>query len=216
MYSPQRSVVFADSPVAISASNRLILANATGGVIILNLPTAAAFKGRTFIVVKTDASANGITVTPSGGQTINGAATFSVVNQYQVLALFSDGSNWIIAYGIPSGGGGGGSSDFEMVFSGTLSTFQDNLIPAKTKRGAVNVDQLDVELQGASLGQDVHIEFFSGVTSLGTVVVPAGTLSGTLAIMSVTIPAETRVTCKIRQVGTTQIAVTASMFARTV
>jgi hypothetical protein len=215
MYSPQRSVAFVDSPVAVAVANRLILGNATGGPIIANLPTAISAKGRTFVFVKTDASANPITLTPAGAEKINGAASFAMANQFQVIAIFSDGANWFIAYGVPSGGGGGGSSDFEMVFSGTLSIFQDNLIPAKTKNSPTTVNRLDVELQGASLGQDVKIEFFSGVTSLGIVTVTAGTLSGTLAIAPVAIPAQTRVTCKIRQIGTTQIAVTASMFART-
>lgn len=215
MYAPQRSVVFADSPVAVLPSNRLILANATGGVILLNLPPAASFKGRTFITVKTDASVNGVTLTPNGAEKINGAASFTLTNQFQVLALFSDGSNWIIAYGVPSGGGGGGgNNDFEMVFSGTLSDVQDNLIPAKTRSTNVTASRLDVELQGASQGQDVKIEFFAGVTSLGIVTVTAGTLSGFLAIAPTAIPAFTRVTAKIRQIGTTTIAITASMIVR--
>ncbi len=214
MYAPQRSVVFADSPVAVVPSNRLILANATGGVIVLNLPTAANFKGRTFIVVKTDASANGITVTPNGSEKINGAASFSVANQYQVLALFSDGSNWIIAYGVPSGGGGGGSDGFEFAFSGTLSIAQNNLIPAKSKKSDLTVDQLAVELQEASAGADVIVEFFSGVTSLGTVTVPAGTLSAVQAISSTVIPANTRVKMVINQVGSVTPGTTAAGFVR--
>ena len=132
--------------------------------------------------------------------------------QGSVANAFKTGSVLTLYKVSPAAAGAG--SDFEMSFSGTLSTVQDNLIPAKTKKSAVTVDQLDVELQGDSLGQDVKIEFFSGVTSLGIVTVTAGTLSGTLAIAPTVIPAETRVTCKIRQVGTTQVAITASMFAR--
>jgi hypothetical protein len=115
---------------------------------------------------------------------------------------------------VDSGGGGGGSGDFEMSFSGTLSAVQNNLIPAKTKKAAVSVDRLDVELQEASQGQDVTVQFFYGVTSLGVVTVAAGTLSGTLAIAAVSIPAGTRVTSQILTPGTTVLAITASMFVR--
>ena len=111
-------------------------------------------------------------------------------------------------------GAGGGGNDFEMSFSGTLSTFQNNLIPAKTKKTDVTVDQLDVELQEASLGQDVQVEFFAGLTSLGVVTVTAGLKSGTLAIADFVVAAGVRVTSQILQVGTTTVAITASMFVR--
>ena len=200
MYSPQRSVVFADSPVTVQVSNRVIRFNATGGAMVANLPPAASAVGRTFIFVKTDASANALTVTPNGAETINGAATFLVSNQYQVVALFSDGTNWFVAYGVPAGGGGGGSSDFEFGLSGTLSTVQNNLILPKTKRSNVDVNRLDVELQEASSGDDVEVEFFSGVSSLGVVTVTAGALSGT-TVIAATIPANTRVTMVFNKVG---------------
>lgn len=113
-----------------------------------------------------------------------------------------------------NGGGGGGAGDFEMVFSGTLSDAQNNLIPVKTKTSDVTTSRLDVELQEASAGQDVQVEFFAGVSSLGIVTVTAGALSGTLAIAPTLIPAGTRVTARILQEGSVTIAITASMFVR--
>jgi hypothetical protein len=111
---------------------------------------------------------------------------------------------------------GSGSSDFEFSFSGTLSTVQNNLIPVKTKRSATTVDRLDVELQTAPTGQAAIFEFFSGVTSLGTVTVAASTLSGTTTISSTVIPAGTRVKATINQVGSVVVGETATMYVRSV
>jgi hypothetical protein len=269
MHSPQRFVTFADSPVTVGAGDRVIYCNCTGGNIVLNFPTAVSKPARFFEIIKTDVSANKATITPVGGQTVNGAATFDVTTQFQTVAAVSNGSNYTIFYGASSGpsgpaGGdlsgtypnpkvsaitetsgptdlvigaivdgeflkrvgatlvsatppaGGGSSDFEMVFSGTLSTVQNNLIPVKTKRTAVTVNRLDVELQTAPTGQAVIIEFFYGVISLGTVTVAVGTLSGTTAIAPVAIGSNVRVSATINQVGSVVIGETASMFVRTV
>jgi hypothetical protein len=272
MHSPQRFLTFADSPVTVAAGDRVLYCNCTGGNIVLNFPTAVSKAARFFEVVKTDVSANVATITPTGGQTVNGAATFNVTTQYQTVGVVSDNANYTIFYGSSSGsatptgpaGGdlsgtypnpkvaaitetsgptdlvigtitngeflkrvgstlvsatppsGGGSSDFEFSFSGTLSIFQNNLIPVKTKRSAVSVDRLDVELQTAPTGQAAIFEFFYGATSLGTVTVAVSTLSGTTSIASVSIPADTRVTVTINQVGSVVVGETASMFVRSV
>lgn len=85
---------------SLSVGNGPTLVKATGGVggITLTLPDAstAANAGRVFIIVKVDAAAGAITVNTTGGQTINGAATASVPNQWDRLTVQGDGANWIV------------------------------------------------------------------------------------------------------------------------
>lgn len=215
MHSPQRVLTFADSPYVVLDSDRLLLVDCSGGPVEVDLPSALSRPSKTFEIIKTDASANGVVLTPLGGALINGAATLTFTTRWQLVGVTSDGTDYIGLYGaISQSSGGGGSGDFEMSFSGTLSASQNNLIPAKTKKTDVTVDRLDVELQEASAGEDVTIEVFSGVTSLGVVTVAAGALSGTLAITPTVVTAGTRVTSQILTVGTTTIAITASIFAR--
>lgn len=69
--------------------------DATSGVKTITLPDAANMTGEEFFVVKTDAF-NNVTVATTGGQTINGAATFVLAAQYKRVTVQSDGTNWMI------------------------------------------------------------------------------------------------------------------------
>jgi hypothetical protein len=74
-----------------------IKADATGGAIVVNLPSAAAHPGRILVIKKKDASANAVTPTRSGTDTINNAAatTFALATQDKYVSLQSDGvSAW--------------------------------------------------------------------------------------------------------------------------
>ena len=90
------SIANSDSPYAVSTTEHTIQANATGGAITVDLPNAAGNGGRTYYIKKTDSSANAITVDPNGAQTIDGATSYSLGNQYDWLLIESDGSNWTI------------------------------------------------------------------------------------------------------------------------
>lgn len=70
--------------------------DATGGAFAATLPTAAsAGNGATVAFKKTDASANAITVTRAGADTIDGATTKAISIQYDLVILVSDGvSAW--------------------------------------------------------------------------------------------------------------------------
>jgi hypothetical protein len=90
-----KSIVFADSPYT-AAGETVILSDATNGNIVVNLPTAASAIDRTYHIKKIDASANTITVTPNGVETIDGAATYVINVQYNSIQIVSDGSQWFI------------------------------------------------------------------------------------------------------------------------
>jgi hypothetical protein len=66
----------------------------TSGDITINLPAASACEGRVYVIKKI-AAGNTLTVDAAGGDLIDGAAIFSVTNQYASITIISDGvSNW--------------------------------------------------------------------------------------------------------------------------
>ena len=63
---------------------------------MVNLPTAVGISGREYQILKSDAGANTVTVTPNGAEKINGAATFVLAAQYKTVRVISNGANWMI------------------------------------------------------------------------------------------------------------------------
>lgn len=91
---PTKSSTFT---VALGDYAKEILCNAAGGAITANLPAAAtAGAGFTVGIMKTDATANAVTIDGSGTETINGSTTYAITSQYQVVTIRSDGSNWVV------------------------------------------------------------------------------------------------------------------------
>jgi len=80
------------------ASNSAVLnfCNATTAGFTITLPTATGRPGQMFYFKKTDATANVVTITRSGTETIDGAVSQTLTTQYAALTLVSDGANWFI------------------------------------------------------------------------------------------------------------------------
>ncbi len=74
----------------------LLLVSASAAPVTVTLPFAAAQKGRTFTIKKTDATANAVTIDGSGAETIDGAATTTLTAQWQAKTLRSDGTAWYL------------------------------------------------------------------------------------------------------------------------
>lgn len=88
------------SPVAVnSTTDTVIITNLTiAGAVAVNLP--AGQSGRIVVVLdgKADAATNNITITPSAGQTIDGAATYVMaLGRQSVVMVFDGGTNWNVA-----------------------------------------------------------------------------------------------------------------------
>ena len=79
-----------------SATDSVILADATGGAFTVNLPAASNRAGRVYTIKKTDASANAVTVDGNAAETIDGALTKVLATQYASTMIVCDGSNWFI------------------------------------------------------------------------------------------------------------------------
>jgi hypothetical protein len=91
------SVTSVSSVTTITSTTGLvvILADATSGSVVVNLPTAVGNSAR-ITVKKTDSSTNTVVPTASGAETIDGAATASIAKQYESIDMVSNNSNWFI------------------------------------------------------------------------------------------------------------------------
>lgn len=78
----------------LSLRDSVILGDASGGVVTLNLPPAAKGVWRVYTVKKIDGTANTVDVVPKGAETVDGSAPLSLSSQYEVVQIISDGDNW--------------------------------------------------------------------------------------------------------------------------
>jgi len=92
------SITSVASPYTVTASNGVILVNASGGAITINLPASSGAFGREYIIKRTDATiTNAVNITANGTDTIDGQATVSLTAQYQSFTIISDGAgHWYI------------------------------------------------------------------------------------------------------------------------
>ena len=70
--------------------------NATSGAVTITLDTAANMLNRNVKVIKTDSSANTVTVKGNGSTNINGANTFLLTSQYSNTVISSNGTQYYI------------------------------------------------------------------------------------------------------------------------
>lgn len=67
--------------------------DSSGGAFDITLPDAGTYLGR-IITIKQISATNTVTVDTTGGQTIDGAASFPLATQYDTVTVISDGSDW--------------------------------------------------------------------------------------------------------------------------
>lgn len=70
LYVP-KVIVFARSPYAVLATDTLLVVDATGGAVTLVFPVAARVDGLALDVIKTDASANAVTLQGTFSGSVN-------------------------------------------------------------------------------------------------------------------------------------------------
>jgi hypothetical protein len=87
---------YAVTPSTILSSDTLVLGTFVGAQ-TLNLPAASGVTGKVLVISKNSSTASGvITITPNGGDTINGLASMTLNALYSTVTLISTGSSWII------------------------------------------------------------------------------------------------------------------------
>ena len=87
------------SPHTLTTSEHLVLVDASGGAVTINLPDAGTYPGREiYFKVTTSPGGNTITLQRQGSDTIDGATTNTTLNtQWEALSVISDGSSqWLI------------------------------------------------------------------------------------------------------------------------
>jgi hypothetical protein len=96
-------ITSADSPYSATASDEIILANASSGAITITLPTAiVGDAGKTYIIKRTDITASYalVTIGTTSSQTIDGANNYYLWPTDQVQ-IVSDNANWQVIYRTP-------------------------------------------------------------------------------------------------------------------
>lgn len=94
----RKRVVTKTADYTATADDDLILVDTvTTGSVTVTLPSAASTNGgREYRIKRTTAGANSCTIATTSSQTIDGATTLSLPNQYDAVTLISDSSNWHI------------------------------------------------------------------------------------------------------------------------
>lgn len=96
-YAPAMVSVLTKATGTYSLTNEYaILGNAVSGSVILNLPAASSYNGKTYKIKKVDSSSNVITLNGSGTDKIDGQSSYSINYQYQAIELVCDGLAWYI------------------------------------------------------------------------------------------------------------------------
>lgn len=92
------SVNTAGSPIEVSLSVHTYLCDAAAGNMVIQLPTAAAGANTVWRILKIDATANNVSITPDGTETINGSTgAVNLTSQWRGSFLTSDGSGgWVL------------------------------------------------------------------------------------------------------------------------
>ena len=86
------SYVAKTSTYTLTASDYLV--DCTSGTFTLNLPTAVGISGKVYVIKN---SGNGvITLDGNASETIDGALTFTLSQQFSSITIMSNGTNWII------------------------------------------------------------------------------------------------------------------------
>jgi hypothetical protein len=159
----------------------LVLVNASGGARTITLPAANALGGRPvqFRIVKSDSSANAVTVQRAGTDTIEGATSQLLRYQWDSLTVVSDGFGaWMVLAGglgarslanpgwsrLPGGlifqwgltnsadvapGGSGVSATFPIAFPNAVLNLQATLV-LSTSAGSLAIANSDFTLSGCS------------------------------------------------------------------
>lgn len=90
---PGRTVT--TTPITLTASDHVVICDATAAAITVNLPAAADSTGRVYSIKKVDAS-NNVTVDGSGSETIDGSTTAVLSAQYDAIRIWCSGTEWWI------------------------------------------------------------------------------------------------------------------------
>lgn len=82
------------SSVTLDGQDTYILCDASSNNITVNLPAISGNAGRVFHIKKIDSSTNTVTIDGNGSETIDGATTYTLNNQYTAVSVVAGASEW--------------------------------------------------------------------------------------------------------------------------
>lgn len=80
----------------LDATHYTVLGDATGGAVTITLPAASTCTGRIYVIKKIDASGNFVIADGNGSETIDGATTLPLNNQWDSTMIQSNGTAWFV------------------------------------------------------------------------------------------------------------------------
>ena len=81
----------------MNLEDAIVLADASSNNVTITLPLASGASGRTFYVKRLDGSGSyTVTIDCSGSDTVDGETSITIPDQWAVMGLVSNGSNWFI------------------------------------------------------------------------------------------------------------------------
>jgi len=84
------------SAYTLTANDSVIFADATSAPFSVTLPSAVGLAGKNYIVKRTNAGANSVTIATTSSQTIDGQISYVLSVQYAAISVMSNGSEWLI------------------------------------------------------------------------------------------------------------------------
>jgi len=79
---------------ATADKKSIIYVDATSAAVTITLPKVAKNESLTYYIKKIDSSVNAVTIDGNGSETIDGATTQSLPNQYDSIIVNCTGSQW--------------------------------------------------------------------------------------------------------------------------
>ncbi len=80
----------------LSVNEGMALVSASDAPVTVSLPEAKNAPERVFVIKKIDSTANPVSVKPSNGELIDGAAVMALTTQYETVTVVSDTKQWWI------------------------------------------------------------------------------------------------------------------------
>jgi len=164
------SIVTTTTNLTMTVANDTVLADSTSGNITVKLPTAVGIAGKVLTVKRINvASANNVilAVASASGQTIDGTATqITIYDQWQCVAVKSNGTNWFEVAAV----------DNAMTTLGDILYESSNLVPARLAGNTTTTKKYLSQTGNGTISavpawaQIAAADLSNGVTGSGSVV----------------------------------------------
>lgn len=94
MHGTNWRVTAKSSDVTLAADESIVPVDASGANRTITLPGASSSTNKIYIISKSDSSTNTVTIDGASSETINGALTFVLTQQYQSVMIWCNGTAW--------------------------------------------------------------------------------------------------------------------------